>query len=88
MSLILIGPWLNALWIRVHEAGHCETVSVHSVRAERVANHVAQVDPVLIRMLVRALQLWQREPLRTARQQCSVEKPVHWAVDPHGAQVL
>ena len=34
MSLILIGPWLNALWIRVHEAGHCETVSVHSVRVD------------------------------------------------------
>ena len=41
MSLILIGPWLHALWIRASEAGHCETVNAHPDRAERVVERVA-----------------------------------------------
>ena len=45
MSLILIGPWLHALWIRASEAGHCETVNAHPDRAERVVERVAHSTP-------------------------------------------
>ena len=40
-GLIIIGPWLNALWIRAREAGHSETVNHHPDRAERVVEAVA-----------------------------------------------